>query len=102
MRWVIALLVAFPTWMAFVLYMARPWPDHFLFAGFFLAIGITNVVFWRTSGRRFFARTKACPPFVARVWARVGEKGVQVLFLGVGIIFGVAGCIVIILGHMTS
>ena len=78
------------------------WPGlgqtHFLIAGFFLAIGITNLVFWRTNGRKFFARTQTCPPFVAGVCARGGEKGVQVLFLGVGVIFGVAGCIVMMLG----
>jgi hypothetical protein len=98
MRWIIALLLAFPIWMAFVLYVTWPLPDHFLFGGFLLAMGITNLVFWRTNGRKLFARTQAYPPFVARVWARGGEKGVQVLFLGVGVIFGVAGCIVMILG----
>ena len=99
MRWVIALLVAFAIWMAIVLYVAWPWPDHFLFGGFFLAIGIPNLVFWRTNGQKLFTRTQACPPFVARVWARGGEMGVQVLFLGVGVIFAVAGSIVMILGH---
>jgi hypothetical protein len=37
--------------------------------------------------------------FVARIWARGGEKGVQVLFLGIGVVFGVAGSIVLILGR---
>jgi len=98
MRWVIGLLIIFAIWMAFVLYAVRPWPDHFLFGGFFLVIGTANVVFGKTSGRKFFARTQASPPFVARVWARAGEKGVQVLFLGIGIILAAAGCVVIILG----
>jgi hypothetical protein len=98
MRWIIALLLAFAIWTAFVLYVTWPLPDHFLVGGFLLAIGITNLVFWRTNGRKLFARTQAYPPFVARVWARGGEKGVQVLFLGVGVIFGFAGCIVMILG----
>jgi hypothetical protein len=101
MRLVIVLLVIFAIWTAFVIQVVRPWPDPFLFGGFFLAIGITNVVLGKTSGRKFFARTQECPPFVARVRARAGEKGVQVVFLGVGIIFGVAGCIVMVLGHVT-
>ncbi len=96
MRWVIALLVVFTIWMAFVFYVVRPWPDHLFFGGVFLAIGITNVVFCKTNGRKFFAKTQACPPFVARVWACGGEKGVQALFFGIGIIFAVAGCVVII------
>ena len=99
MRWVIAVLVGLAIWMAIVLYVARPWPDHFLLGGFSLAIGITNLVFWQASGRKLFGRTQACPPFVARIWARGGEKGVQVLFLGVGVIFAVAASIVMILGH---
>jgi hypothetical protein len=98
MRWIIALLLAFAIWVAFVLYVTWPLPDHFLFGGFLLATGITNLVFWRTNGRKLFARTQAYPPFVARVWARAREEGVQVLFFGVGVIFGVAGCIVMILG----
>ena len=98
MRWVIVLLLVFAIWMAFVLYAVRPWPDHLLFGGVFLAIGIANVVFCKTNGRKFFARTQASPPFVARVWACGGEKGVQVLFLGIGVIFAVAGCFVILMG----
>jgi hypothetical protein len=74
MRWIIALLLAFAIWMAFVLYATWPLPDHFLFGGFLLATGITNLVFWRTNGGKLFARTQAYPPFVARVWARAGRR----------------------------
>jgi hypothetical protein len=98
MRWVIALLVVLAVWMAVMLYCFLPLPDRIFFGGFFLAIGITNVLFYKTTGRKFFAKTQASPPFVARVWASSGEKGVQVLFLGIGIIFAVAGCVVIIVG----
>jgi len=99
MRWVIALLVVLAVWMAFMLYVFRPLPDRLLFGGFFLAIGITNLLFYRAAARKFFAKTQASPPFVARVWAYGGEKGVQVLFFGIGIIFAVAGCVVMLAGH---
>jgi hypothetical protein len=98
MRWVIALLVVLAVWMSLMLYVSRPLPDGKLFAGFFLVIGITNVFFCKTTGREFFARTQASRPSVARFWARAGEKGSQVLFLGIGIIFAVAGCAAIIVG----
>jgi len=96
MRWVIALHVVLAVWMAVIFYLFWPWPDRLFFGGFFLAIGITNVLFCKTTSRKFFAKTQASPPFVARVWSSAGEKGLQVLFLGIGIIFAVAGCVVII------
>jgi hypothetical protein len=98
MRQVITLLVVFAVSLAFILYVYRPLPDSSLFGGFFLVFGITNVLCYRTTGRRFFAKTQSSPPFVAHVWACGGENGVQVLFLGIGIIFAVAGCFVIIGG----
>ena len=98
MRWVIALLVVLAVWMGAVIYLLRPLPDRLLFGGFFFVIGITKVIFHKTAGRKFFARTQAGPPFVARVWATGGEKGVQVLFLGIGIILAIAGCAAIIVG----
>jgi hypothetical protein len=100
MRWVKALLGVLAVWMAVMLYVFRPWPDRFFFGGFFLAIGIANVLFYKTIGREFFAKTQASPPFVARVWATAGEKGVQVLCLGIGIIFAVAGCVVMLAGSV--
>jgi hypothetical protein len=100
MRLVIAVLVVLAGWMAFILYMLRPLQnqDRLLFGGFFLAIGVTNVLFCKTSARKLFAKTQAGPPFVASVWGYVGQKGVQVLFLGIGIIFFAAGCVVVIVG----
>jgi hypothetical protein len=49
-------------------------------------------------GRKFFAKTQACPPFVANFWARGGEKGVQLLFLGLGIALAVSGLVRIFIG----
>jgi hypothetical protein len=98
MRWVISLLAVLAVWMAAMLYVLRPLPDRFVFGGFFFAIGITNLLFYKTTGRKLFAKTQASPPFVARVWARVGENGVQLLFLGIGIIFALAGCAAIMVG----
>jgi hypothetical protein len=97
-RWVIAPLVVLAVWMAFMLYVFRPLPDRLFLGGSFLTIGIMNVPFCKTNGRKLFVKTQASPPFVARVWASAGEKGVQVPFLAIGIIFAVAGWVVIVLG----
>jgi hypothetical protein len=66
--------------------------------GFFLAIGALNALFYKSTGRKFFARTQSSPPFVANFWAHGGERGTQLLFLGMGIILAVAGCVLIIVG----
>ncbi|HKF04811.1 MAG TPA: hypothetical protein VKB49_20990 [Candidatus Sulfotelmatobacter sp.] len=94
MRFVVVVLGCLAVWMALVLYVAHPWPDSRIFAAFFLAIGFFKVVTHKASGRRLFARSQASPPFVARVWAIAGERGVQALFLGIGIIFILAGILI--------
>lgn len=98
MRGIIALLVVLTVWMGVILYMFRGLPDRLLFGGFFFAIGIGNVLFYKTTGRKFFSKTQASPSFVARAWAIAGKRGVQVLFLGIGIIFAPAGLVVMLVG----
>ena len=61
-----------------------------------LAIGALNVLFYKSTGRNFFAKTQSGRPFVASFWAHSGEKGIQFLFLGMGIILAVAGCVLLI------
>jgi hypothetical protein len=101
MRWVIAQLVLFAGWMGFIVYLLlrEPISDSKLIGGFLLAIGALHLCFYKSSGRKFYARTQSLPPHFARFWARIGERGVQLLFLGFGIIFSVAGCILLIAGR---
>ena len=73
-----------------------PFPDSQLFGWFLLAIGALNLLFCKRIAREFYAKTQSSRPFVANFWLRVGEKGLQVLYLGIGIIFALAGCIVMI------
>jgi hypothetical protein len=81
--------------MALILYVVRPWPDGRMFGSFFFVIGLSNMVTCRTNGRKLFAKTQASSPFVARIWAVAGEKGVQALILGMGIILTLAGAALI-------
>ena len=97
MRWVIASLAVLAGWMAWVVYWVLPGPGRFL-GGFLLAIGTLNGLFYKRTGRTFFARTQSSRPLVAEFWASSGERGVQFFFLGIGVIFVVAGCLLIIAG----
>jgi hypothetical protein len=97
MRWVIAQLAVIATGVAFILYMAFPLPSSKLIGGFLLAIGALNGPFYRITGRRAFAQMSK-RPLVAWFWVRSGERGSQVLFLGIAIILAVAGCVLLIFG----
>lgn len=57
---------------------------------------LLNVLFYKSTGRKFLAKTQSSRPFVARFWARSGEIGTQLLFLGIGVILAIAGCILLI------
>ena len=100
MRWVAFVLLALAAWMAWLVCTTSPFPDSKIFGWFFLAVGALNLLFYKRIGREFYARTQSRRPFVAKFWVRVGEKGLQVLYLGIGIIFAVAGGVVIAVGFL--
>jgi hypothetical protein len=92
--WIIVCLVMLAAGMAWLVFAASPSPGKFG-GGFLLAIGALNLLFYKTSGRRFFAKTQSSSPAIARFWAHSGESGIQILFLGIGIILAAAGCILL-------
>lgn len=98
MRWVIACLVTLAAWMAWLVHMILPSHPGKLFGAFFLGIGALNALFYKSTGRKFFARAQSSRPFVANFWARSGERGIQLLFLGIGIILALAGSVLVIEG----
>ena len=99
MRWVITFLVVLTAWMAGVLYLALPSPNGGKFLGGCLfAIGALNAIFYKKTGRKFFATTQSSRPFVARFWLCIGEWGTQFMYLGIGIILAVGGCILLVFG----
>ena len=53
-RWVIAVLVLFGVWMAFILYviLSSPAQGTKSLGGFLLAIAVLNVLFYKSTGRR--------------------------------------------------
>ena len=98
MHWIIATLLLIAVGLAVIVYVALPLPGARLGGGFFLAIGVMNALFYKRTGREIFTRAQSSWPFVARFWARSGENGTQLLFLGIGVILGVAGGILLVAG----
>jgi Ca2+/Na+ antiporter len=98
MRWVIAQLAVIAIGMTVFVYVILPSHPGMLGGGFFLALGALNALFCKSTGRKFFAKTQSSAPFVANFWAHSGERGTQLLFLGIGIILAVAGCILLVVG----
>jgi hypothetical protein len=98
--WVIAQLALFAGWMGFIVYLIlrEPINNSKFIGGFVLAIGVLHLLFYKRSGRKFYARTQSLPTYFARFWACGGEMGMQLLFLGFGIILIVAGGVLIVLG----
>ncbi len=98
MRWVIAQLVVIAAGVGFILYAALRLPSSKWIGGFLLGIGALNVLLHKRTGQKFFARAQSSRPHVAKFWAYSGESGTQLLFLAIGIILAVAGCVLIVMG----
>ena len=64
--------------------------------GVLVAIGVFNVLLHRRLGRQISSRSQSMPPLVARFWNQGGERGAQLLYLGIGIILVVAGGVLLI------
>ena len=102
MRWIILFLALFAAGIAFILYVVASIPDGKLLGVSFLAIGIANSLLYKVTARKMFTRTQSSPPFIARVWLVSGEKGLQILYLGIGIILAAAGCLELVIGCLSS
>jgi hypothetical protein len=68
------------------------------FGGALLAIGVLNILFHRRFGRQVFRRSISNPPFFGNIWSPIGERGVQLFYLGVGIVLAVIGSVFMIVG----
>ncbi len=96
MRLVVITLVVIAVGTICVLYVALPYVSKWV-GGFLLVIGALNVLSYRRTGRRAFASMRSKHPFAAWFWVHIGESGSQLLFLGIGIILAIAGCILFIM-----
>jgi hypothetical protein len=100
MRWILVLLAFLAAWMVFVAYIIGSVPDATVFGLFFLAIGLVNIIACKTTARRVFSWAISSRPFIARVWLVGGTKGLEILYLGIGVIFAVAGSVELAMGYL--
>ena len=94
-RWLVPLLAVISAGVGFLAYHVPP-SGRRLGGGFLLAIGAMNILFHRKIGRQVFDRAHSMRPIVARFWDYGGEKGTQLLYLGIGVILAIAGCVLLI------
>jgi hypothetical protein len=65
--------------------------------GCLVAFGAMNTLFYRRLGSQVFKEGRSMPPdIVRRFWEIGGERGTQLLYLGIGIILSTAGGVLII------
>jgi hypothetical protein len=71
--------------------------DGCVFAGVSLmAIGALNILFHRVTGRQYYKRAQALPPFFASPWLWLGQDGIQHMFLGIGLILAAGGFVLLL------
>jgi hypothetical protein len=97
MPYVIAHFVTLAVSMAVLICVLPREGDGFVGACLF-ALGAANLLLYRKGGRGYFRQTQRAPSQLAQVWAFIGERGTQLLFLGTGIILAAAGCVLVVLG----
>jgi hypothetical protein len=83
---VIGLLVAVPS---------EPHADRF-FGACLIGAGGMNVLLHRQIGRQGFKQVHSMYPVVFNFWKRIGQDGIQLLYLGIGIILAAAGLFLLI------
>ena len=100
MRGVIIALIPVAGFVGFIVYevLHVPYSGTKFMGLFFLAIGALNILGRRQIGRQILRQTKSSPPFISEFWKSVGENRVRLFYLGIGNIFTVAGCVLVIMG----
>ena len=93
-RWVVSLLVVIAGGMSWMTYQIPPGFGK-LPGAFLLVMGALTISLHRRIGQQMFGRALSMHPLVARFWGYGGEKGAQVLYLGIGIILAAAGCVLV-------
>ena len=83
---VIGLLVVIPS---------EPQSNRF-FGACLIAAGAMNVLLHRRIGRQLFRQVHSRSPLISNFWKRMGQDGIQLLYLGIGIILAAAGLFLLI------
>jgi hypothetical protein len=66
------------------------------FGACLIAAGAMNVLLRRMIGRQLFRQVNSSSPLISNFWKRMGQDGIQLLYLGIGIILAAAGLFLLI------
>jgi hypothetical protein len=95
-KWRIIGVVLFALAVFLIVVASSVPPGSYRFLGGALTgAGAMNILFYRRFGRQTFDSTRSMRPSVAIFWERIGEKGTQFLYLGIGIVLALAGFFVL-------
>jgi hypothetical protein len=94
--WLFTFLGVIALGLGVLVYVIPSDGDRF-FGSCLLAFGAMNALFHRRLGRQVFKQGRSMPPdMVRRFWEIGGERGTQLLYLGIGLILSAAGGVLII------
>lgn len=83
-------------WICYVLYDIPS--DGYRFLGIvFLTVGIIEILLHKQHARRLYNKASSLPPIGAKFWEYLGEDGIQILYLGIGIALATGGLLALIL-----
>ena len=66
------------------------------FGACLIAAGAMNVLLHRRIGRQLLRQVNSRSPLISNFWKRMGHDGIQLLYLGIGIILAAAGLFLLI------
>lgn len=99
LRWTIGALTPVALGMDFILYVTLTLPDGQLLGVFLFAFGAVQVLLYKRTARKYYAKAQSDRPLVARFWTQIEPRGTELFLLGVGIIIALAGCILLVAGR---
>jgi hypothetical protein len=99
--WLACIFLVISGGVAWLTYTVPPELNR-LAGGFLLAVGTLNIFLHRRIGRQSFSWTRSMPSIVAKFWDYGGERGAQLLYLGIGMILAAAGCVLLLKSALTG
>jgi len=87
----LALAAAWLVWVTNLI----PVRDYPLWGSFLLVFGLFNIVMSRVTGRLHWNKGVRSPKFFRSFWIKLGERGAQIYFLGLGVVLAILGAVLI-------
>lgn len=100
-RWVFIVLCVICAGIAWLV-LSIPSSESGFMGCCLLVIGVLQVACHRVFARQAFGQSQASAVFVAAVWKRLGSRGTQLVYMGVGVILIIAGTFSLIRSYAAS